>query len=852
MYRRLRAWLEKVPAPDPVRREQVVTLQILCFAGIAWCSAILLTLWREGTLGAFGFDVAVIALGTLPGLLGAIILARTGRDRAGGYAGVAAISIPVALLLTQGVEYSLPRIAFVGIGLAAAGLLLGRRALWVVFLGSSAALAIGALRDAGHLGGPGIAQRAPVPLGLFTQAVFVCFFIALVLDRLGGLLRGMLKSSLLREAELRASEERFRMLSSLGTEGVMVQADGVILDANETFARMAGVTAPSALVGLRGLEVMPFTPASRELMRERIRAGNDQLCEIELLRPDGTAWAAETSARNIVYAGRPARLVVLRDISLARALEAERARREAELRASVERFRLVFETSPDAMNLVRLSDGVYVEVNDAFSRMSGYDREEMIGRTSAERELWVDRAQRDWLIQDVLRGKAVGHVEADFRRKDGSIIHGQLSARGVTIAGTPYLLGIVRDETDRRRAAHEHEVLQAQLRQAQKLEAIGRLAGGVAHDFNNILTSILASAALLENTLPADHAGRADVQQIGTDALRAAQLTRQLLAFARREEIAPQLIRVEDRARNIEKMLKRVVGANISIVTSLEGKGWPVFVDPGQLEQVILNLAVNARDAMPAGGRLTIATRNVTVAAGDARTPVPAPGDYVLLTVSDSGHGMSPEVVAHAFEPFFSTKGDQGTGLGLATCYGIVTQAGGSIAIESEQGTGTCVRIHLPRAATVAASQHEPQVTSLDGSERVLLVEDDPGVRQLAVRSLEQLGYKVLAAGSASEAHAKLVGQAERIDCLVMDLQLPDGQGPPAATRILEGHGQVPILFVSGSPEALGAVRADGHASCAFLAKPYTPVELARELRALLDLAAPSKANPGPRAGPGT
>ena len=324
------------------------------------------------------------------------------------------------------------------------------------------------------------------------------------------------------------------------------------------------------------------------------------------------------------------------------------------------------------------------------------------------------------------------------------------------------------------------------------------------------------------------------MQQIGADARRAADLTRQLLAFARKQEVAPQVVRVDDRARSLEKMLDRVVGASISIETSFAAQSWPVFIDPGQLEQVIVNLAINARDAMPSGGRLVITTENVSIGAGATGRGGLAAGDYVLLTVADTGCGMSPEVALHAFEPFFSTKGDQGTGLGLATCYGIVTQAGGAIAFDSAPGASTRFRIHLPRAAAVVATSGERQAVSLQGSETILVVEDDAAVRRLAVRSLEQLGYQVMCAGSASEAHAKLLGNAMRVDCLVIDVQLPDAEGCATADRILDARQRIPILFMSGSPDALAAPTS-GDTPSAFLAKPFAPIDLAREVRALLE-----------------
>jgi PAS domain S-box-containing protein len=829
-----RAWLKWVPISNDVERALAATAQAVCFVLIAWSIASVYALTVNGKLGANGYDVAVVALVVIPTLTAAIVLLRTARYRAGFRTAVAGIAAPIYLLLVHGVEYSLPRFALVAIPLAAAALLLGRRALWIALLGALGALGIAAMRDAGHFGGPPLVQRAPVPLGILPLTILSYVVLAVVLDRFGGLLRDALSRSLRRELELQVSEQRFRTLSSLGTEGVLVNSGGIVLDANHTFARLVGVAGPAELVGRNGLDVIPFTPRSRDVVRERIRAGGDDPYELELVRPDGRLVPVEVSARSIVFDGREARLVVMRDISFRRTVELERARREAELRASEERFRLVFEASPDAMILVRLSDAVLVEVNDAFERSTGYRAIEMVGRRLVEQDLWVRHEQRDWLMQRFTVSESVHDLEAEFRRKDGSTMTGLISISQVSIERTPYGLGIIRDITDRKRYEQERDRLQNQLRQAQKLEAIGRLAGGIAHDFNNVLTSILASAQLVKDELRSDHPCIQDIQQIDADAHRAADLTRQLLAFARKQEIVPQIVSVETRAQGLEKMLRRVVGASVVIDTSYTADGWPVFIDPGQLEQVIVNLAVNARDAMPSGGRLAISTQNVTVPVGMVNPGV-SPGDYLLLSVTDTGRGMAPDVVAHAFEPFFSTKGDQGTGLGLATCYGIVTQAGGTIAIDSALGAGTRIHVYLPRAAAVVEASGETRAVALRGSETILVVEDDATVRRLAVRSLQQLGYEVRDAASVGDAHAWLARDSLSLDCLVMDLQLPDGQGRSAAGAVLGARRGVPVLFVSGSPEALATAADAQQRANAFLAKPFAPIHLARAIRALLD-----------------
>jgi two-component system cell cycle sensor histidine kinase/response regulator CckA len=517
--------------------------------------------------------------------------------------------------------------------------------------------------------------------------------------------------------------------------------------------------------------------------------------------------------------------------SLLRQALARSLAREVELRATEERFRLAFATSPDLMNIVRMTDGVYVEVNDAFTRLTGWTAQEMVGHTSAERELWVDRDHRAAILERITRGESVTDVELTYQRKDGTHRLGRFSARQVPIGGVPHLIGILRDVTDQRREAQEHQALLEELRHAQKMEAFGRLTGGVAHDFNNILTSMLVSAQLVKMELPAGHPARADVEEFESDARRAAELTRQILSLIRKHDDAPQLLRIEERAGSLEKLLRRVMGASIQVETRFEKEGWPVFVDPGQVEQIILNLAVNARDAMPAGGTLTISTANVGRAAGPGGDG-PAGGDFVQITVADTGTGMTPEVLAKAFSPFFTTKGEKGTGLGLATCSEIVRAAGGTISVESSPGLGTRVNILLPRAAATAGPPEASRRLEIHGEETILLVEDDASVRRQAARVLGQLGYAVLDAASASEARAKATRHEGPIHCLVVDYELPDGSGPEVAARIVDGGRPIPTLVVSGSPDGARASQAAG---LAFMPKPYAPIDLARRIRLLLD-----------------
>jgi len=583
---------------------------------------------------------------------------------------------------------------------------------------------------------------------------------------------------------------------------------------------------PESFVGRRVDEVLPPNVASAlRVGMERARA-NGRATRVEYDLP-GAEGTEHFEARLIpLGGGRVAALVM--DAT-------DRWQAERRLRESEEQLRVAFEMSPDAVSLNRVDSGAYVAVNEGFCRHTGWTEAEVVGRTSLDLGI-CEPAVVEAILANLREGRLLENHELKFRRRDGSRGDALVSGRVVSIGGTPCLLTVTRDVTDRKRAEEERAALAEQLREAQKMEAIGRLAGGVAHDFNNILTSVLSTAELMKRDLPQDHPCRADADQIQEDAERAAELTRQLLAFARRQMVAPRVVRVEERTLRLEKMLSRVLGENVALVTRFAADCWPVLVDPGQLEQVVVNLAVNARDAMPDGGRLVISAENATVPSG-ARVGSLAPGDYVVLAVTDSGRGMTKEVLARIFEPFYTTKGSRGVGLGLATCYGIVRQAGGDILAESTPGAGSRFRVYLPRAAAATAVDDEPAARDVGGTETVLLVEDDAHVRRVAVRALADLGYRVLEAGTAREAAERADAQAGPVDVVVMDAVLPDGNGRDAAEGLRMRRPGIAVLFVSGYAEDLLVHRGVPARGLRFLPKPYTPRGLAAAVRAALDAA---------------
>ncbi|MBI1873647.1 MAG: PAS domain S-box protein [Acidobacteria bacterium] len=505
----------------------------------------------------------------------------------------------------------------------------------------------------------------------------------------------------------------------------------------------------------------------------------------------------------------------------------ERRQATEALRQSEEQYRRLFEESRDAIYMTA-PGGPILDVNHALLKLFGATREELVG-TSAELagtsaiESWMRKEDRDRFRATLERDGLVRDFEAAFRKNDQTIINCLVTAtawRGPegTVQASQ---GIIRDVTEQRR-------LEEQLRQSQKMEAIGRLAGGVAHDFNNLLTVIFGYVDVLQgqlaNTPAAD--GLAEVRQA---AERASLLTQQLLAFSRRQRLEPKLLDVNWAVANADRMLRRVLGEDIRLRTALAPGVLTVLADPGQLEQVLMNIVVNARDAMPAGGTLTIETylADVSGPAGMTLTI----GSYAVLSITDTGTGMSAETQSRLFEPFFSTKGVRGTGLGLATVYGIVRQSGGDIRVTSELGHGTTFTIYLPIAVGTAQQETTKAEPTLSGTEHVLVVEDEPAVRRLVVLTLNRYGYRVSEAGDGEQA----LGMVNDADVLLTDVVMPGLDGGTLSERVKAMRPDIKIVFMSGYADH--ALLGDKVRSLngPFVHKPFTPVGLVTKLREALD-----------------
>jgi two-component system, cell cycle sensor histidine kinase and response regulator CckA len=518
------------------------------------------------------------------------------------------------------------------------------------------------------------------------------------------------------------------------------------------------------------------------------------------------------------------------------------ARRQAEAvaEASEERLKRLVEHSGDII-LVLDANGNETSVSGPVEAILGYRPEEMLGR-SALVSLHPDDLDA---CQTALRGALVGpaamphRIEYRTRHKDGHWV--SLEAVGTNLLQDPVVNGVVlniRDVTERKRAEEERRKLQEQLQQATKMEAVGRLAGGIAHDFNNLLTTIAGNIDLARLDLGPHDPIAANLDEVRAAAERAAALTGQLLAFSRRQMIEPRVVNLNELVTNLQRMLERLIGEDVRFTTTLDAEIRSVLVDPGQFEQVLVNLVVNARDAMPDGGALLVETANVDLDVDYcAQHSWAQPGPHVLLTVSDTGHGMSAEVRARLFEPFFTTKPTgRGTGLGLATTFGTVKQAGGSIDVYSEIGLGTTFKIYLPGVQEIAEPlvTERPSRTAPGGSGTVLVVEDESSVRELAIRLLKRLGYSVLQAANAEEALELVRGYTERIDLLMTDVVMPGMNGRELARRLTAIHPETRVLFASGYTENVIVHHGVVDRKLNFIGKPYSLQSLAVKVKEVL------------------
>jgi PAS domain S-box-containing protein len=510
---------------------------------------------------------------------------------------------------------------------------------------------------------------------------------------------------------------------------------------------------------------------------------------------------------------------------------------EEDLRRTRDLFEAVFQHHPNPLLLVRRDDGLVRIVNQAFEQVWGYHQDQIAGRFA--RVLYHDPASRDEMLARLAEKGFVRDFESLGLKADGNTAPVLISVEPVEIVGEPHLIVTAQDITERKQQEEERDRLERQLHQAQKMEAIGRLAGGMAHDFNNLLAVIMGYSQLALRRLEPGRPFRKELEAIDQASQRAASLIHQLLAFSRRQILQPKVLCPNRLVAGTERMLGRLIGEDIELITVLSPDVGRIKADPGQIEQLIVNLAVNARDAIEGIGKLTIETAPVYLDEAYCRDhPDASPGPHVMLALSDNGKGMDEETKAKIFDPFFTTKdADKGTGLGLATVYGIVKQSGGNIYVYSEPGRGTTFKIYLP---VVEAEETAPPLDRDDdsfprGTETILVVEDEEGIRKFILDALEYGGYTALEASDGVEALKVFQGHPDTIQLVITDVVMPRMSGRDLAGRLAEMHPETKVLFMSGYTDNAIVHHGMLDDGIDFIAKPFTPAALAQKIREILD-----------------
>lgn len=637
------------------------------------------------------------------------------------------------------------------------------------------------------------------------------------------------------EQALSASEEQYRNLVDRSPDAIYVHVDGRTVFSNAMGASLLGAERPGDLYGRPFSEFVhpPYRSAVRESgIRREGDGAPASLLEGVFLRSDGGCVDVEFTAMPCLFSGTDAVQVVARDISKRK--EIERMLRKADAQ-----YRMIVDTAQEGI-IANDGTGVITLVNPRLLELLGYSYEELLGRSILE--FMDEDERRDHEQQlELQRQGTVSQYERRFRRKDGTAIWTHASTaplideQGVPLGG----FGMFTDISDRKHAEEQRKKLEAQLLQAQRIESVGRLAGGVAHDINNLLTPILGYAEMLESHIPAEDPNQADLREITSAAMRIRNMTRQLLAFARKQTLEISRLDLNEVVSGFTRMLQMTLRENIALTVRLAPSVRHVLADKSQLEQVLMNLAVNAQDAMPSGGAFTIATQDIVVdEATAASLPGMTPGTYVQLLAMDTGIGMDAETKSKIFDPFFTTKEmGRGTGLGLATVYGIIKQHGGYIEVRSEPGAGAEFIVFLPAndapgdAAAEAATVRQPQ----RGTETVMVVEDQEQVLRLASLMLTRSGYRVLTALSGREALETAGSFPGDIHLVISDVIMPDMNGKELYERISEVRKDINILYMSGYPAEVISSQGVLDSGINFIRKPFSVQELTAKVRQVLD-----------------
>jgi two-component system, cell cycle sensor histidine kinase and response regulator CckA len=642
------------------------------------------------------------------------------------------------------------------------------------------------------------------------------------------------------EEALRESENKYRLLADNCADVIFIlDLDMKFTYTSPSVEKLRGFS-PDEIVG-RPIEHSITAECSeyvRKVIQEEFeieKTGNidpnrTRVLELEMFCKDGSTVLTEVKASFLRdNDGHPSAIIgISRDIT-------ERKQVEGDLRKSEEKFRKAFYTSPDAININRLEDGMYISANKGFWELTGYTEEEVLGRTSIDINIWHDMKDRARLIDGLKKNGKVENLEAQFRLKNGEIKYGMMSATLIDLDGIPHILSITRDITQRKHSEEEKMRLELQLFQAQKMEAIGTLTGGIAHDFNNILTALLGYAALLRMKLEKESL-RTYVDHILSAAHKATDLIQNLLAFSRQQTISLKPVGINSIITKTDKLLRRLLTEDISLRILLSADDITIMADATQIDQILFNLTTNARDSMPRGGSLTIETKEVTLDGSFKHFHgYGEPGRYALLSISDTGSGMDMATQKKIFDPFFTTKEiGKGTGLGLSTVYGIVKQHNGYIIVYSEPGVGTAFHIYLPSVNEIDKKESEDPETLGKGDETILVAEDNEVARDLIREILLEYGYTVIGARDGVDAIERFK-KTRRIDLLILDSVMPKKNGRQVYDEIRKINPNIKVLFISGYARDIILDKGIEDGEFDFIAKPLSPVELLRKIRQVLD-----------------
>jgi len=636
------------------------------------------------------------------------------------------------------------------------------------------------------------------------------------------------------EASVQGSEARLRAILESALDAVVtMNAAGVITSWGPQATQVFGWTEGDTIGRMVSDLLIPprYRDAHHDGLHKFLVEGHGPILRkrigITALHRDGHEFPVELSVSPMRLGETWEFCAFIRDMS-------HQHKTEAALEASEAGYAALVERAPFGVYRSTIG-GKFLSVNSALVRMLAYESAAELLAVDMAKDLYVDPADRKRVLDTLAaRNLEYDEIETKWKGKDGRLVYVQLSVHPVRArtGNLEYYESFVRDVTEQRR-------LEGRLVQTTKMEAVGRLAGGVAHDFNNILTAVLAHGEFLAEAMSPTDPRREDVEEIRRSAKRAAALTQQLLAFSRKQVLQPKALDLNDVVQGVEKLLRRLIGEDITLKVRLASDLGTVLADPGQLEQVLVNLAVNARDAMPKGGTLTIETANAAPPPLEtAEHSVLGPSDYVVLVVADTGVGMDAEVRAHIFEPFFTTKEvGQGTGMGLATVYGIVKQSGGSVVVDSAPGQGATFRIYLPQASEPpkleVATDANPG--ALGGTETVLVVEDQREVREVVCRTLKKVGYRVITAMNAEDARRLIEHHARQVSLVLTDVVMPGGSGPELVASLRTLHPEIRVLYMSGYTDAAIGGQDVREGGLPLIQKPFDRQSLTRRVREALD-----------------